>query len=382
MYYRMLSALTAIGMLAATSAQAQIKVGVTLSTTGPAASLGIPEKNTLSLVPKEIGGQKIEYIILDDASDTTTARKNIEKFTTENNVDVVVGSSITPATLAMTEVAARSRTPVISLAAGIVLIQPQDENKRWIFKTPYNDGNIAAAVVEHMARNGVKKVAHIAFNDAYGESWATEFEKVAKAKGLEVVAAEKYNRTDTSVTAQILKIISAKPDAVLIIAAGTPAVLPQATLKERGFKNRIYQTSGVINNEFLRVGGKNVEGTLLPGGPVIVVDQLPDGHPAKKPSQEYKKSYEAAFGANTLSTFGANAWDAILILQAAIPEALKKAKPGSVEFRVALRDAIESVKNLPTTHGVVTMTPQDHNGYSLEAPAMITVKDGNWALAK
>lgn len=372
----------AAGLLWSSSVAAQIKIGVTLSTTGPAASLGIPEKNTMALMPSTIAGQPVEYIILDDASDTTTARKNAEKLISENKVDVVIGSSITPNTLAMTEVAAKAQTPIVSLAAGIILIQPQDDNKRWVFKTPYNDANIAHTVARHMQAAGVKTVAHIAFNDAYGESWVGEFEKVAKDKGLKIVAGEKYNRADTSVTAQILKIMTTSPDAVLIVAAGTPGVLPQAALAERGYKGRVYQTSGIINNEFLRVGGKNVEGTLLPGGPVIVVDQLPDGHPAKKVSLEYKSKYEAANGAGSLTTFGANAWDAMLIVQAAIPKALAKAKPGTPEFRVALRDAIEGVSGLATTHGIVTMSPADHNGYALDAPAMITITNGKWSLAK
>jgi branched-chain amino acid transport system substrate-binding protein len=372
----------AVGVTVAAPAFAQIKVGITLSTTGPAASLGIPEKNTVALMPKTIAGKTVDYIVLDDASDTTTARKNTEKFVNEDKVDVIIGSSTTPATLAMTEAAARARTPVVSLAAGVVLVHPMNENKRWIFKTPYNDSIIASAVSRHMARNHLKSVGVIAFNDAYGESWANEFDKAAKEHNVKIVASEKYNRTDTSVTAQALKIMAARPDAVLIIASGTPAVLPQATLLERGYKGKIYQTSGVINNDFLRVGGKNVEGTLLPAGPVIVVDQLPADHPAKKPSTEYKAKYEAAQGPGTLTTFGANAWDAILILQSAIPKALEKAQPGSAEFRAALRDAIENVHNLPATHGIINMTPSDHNGFSIDAPAMITIKNGQWAFAK
>jgi branched-chain amino acid transport system substrate-binding protein len=382
MRFRLILTSFAVALGLAGPAAAQIKVGVTLSTTGPAASLGIPEKNTVALMPKSIGGRQIEYIVLDDASDTTTARKNTEKFVTENNVDVIVGSSTTPNTLAMIEVAARSRTPLISLAAGVVLIHPMDDNKRWVFKTPYNDSIIAHAVARHMTEAGAKTVGVIAFNDAYGESWFNEFDKVAKDKRLQIVASEKYNRTDTSVTAQILKIISARPDAVLIIASGTPAVLPQATLVERGYRGKIYQTSGVINNDFLRVGGRNVEGTLLPGGPVIVVDELPDSHPAKPPSAGYKTKYEAAHGPGSLTTFGANAWDAMLILQDAIPRALQKAQPGTAEFRVALRDAIETVRELPATHGVINMSPTDHNGFSLDAPVMITVRNGRWGLAR
>jgi branched-chain amino acid transport system substrate-binding protein len=370
------------GLLASGAASAQIKIGMTVSTTGPGAAIGTPMKNTVPLMPETIAGQKVEYIVLDDASDTTNARRNTEKLIAEHNVDVILGTSSTPGTLAMTEVAARAKTPVMGMGAGVVLIRPMDENKRWIFKMPYDDSIIARLVANHMAENGVKSVAVISFNDAYGESWLTEFEKVAKENKIPVVGVEKFNRTDTSVTAQVLKTIAARPDAVLVIASGTPAVLPQATLVERGYKGKIYQTSGVISNDFLRVGGKNVEGTLIPSGPVVVVDELPEGNPAKRVGVEFKQKYEALYGAGSMTTFAGNMWDAILVVEAAVPKALEKAKPGTEEFRVALRDAIENVQNVPATHGLITMSAENHNGFSVEAPVMITVKNGRWALAQ
>ncbi|MGD9942309.1 MAG: ABC transporter substrate-binding protein [Burkholderiaceae bacterium] len=373
--------LTVAFCIAATSVAAQIRVGITLSTTGPAASLGIPEKNTVALYPETIGGQKIEYVVMDDATDTTAARRNTEKFVADG-VDVIIGSSTSPGTLAMIEVAAKSRTPVISLAAAVRLVWPMDDQKRWIFKMPYNDSIIAEAAVLHMVKTGIKTLGHIGFNDAYGESWYLELAKYAEKHGVKIVVSEKYNPKDTSVTAQALKIIAANPDAVMTVGSGTPAVLPQATLLERGYKGKFYQTSGVINNEFLRVGGKSVEGTLLPSGPVIVVDELPESHPARNPSLDYKKRYEAVHGPGTITTFGGNAWDAILVLQKAIPDALKAAKPGTVEFRSALRDAIESIKGLPATHGAINMTASDHNGFSADAPVIITIRNGKWALAR
>jgi branched-chain amino acid transport system substrate-binding protein len=364
------------------SANAQIKIGMTLATTGPAASLGIPEKNTATLYPATIAGQKVEYIILDDATDTTTARKNVEKLTSEDRVDAIIGPSTSPTSLAVIEVAAKSQTPLISLGAAIRIVTPMDDQKRWIFKTPYNDTSVAEASVLHMIKNGIKTLGHIGYNEAYGESWYQELKKAAEKHNLKIVATETFSPKDTSVTAQILKIMATNPQAVIVVGAGTPAVLPQATLVERGYKGKIYQTAGVINNDFLRVGGKNVEGTLLPSGPVIVVDQIPASNAAKKPALDYKQKYEAKFGPGTLTTFGANAWDAMLILQQAIPVALKRAKPGTVEFRTALRDAIEGVRNLPTTHGMMNMSPTDHSGYAADAPVIITITGGKWAYAK
>jgi len=240
----------ALAALAVPSAQAQIKVGVTLSATGPAASLGIPERNTFQLLPKVIAGQKVDYIVLDDGSDTTRARQNAEKLVNEDKVDVIIGSTTTPNSLAMIEVASRSQTPNISLAASARIVEPVDKDRFWVFKTPQTDRLMANAITTHMGTNGVKTVAYIGFNDAYGEGWWSEFGTLAEARKIKVVANERYSRTDTSVTGQVLKIMAANPDAILIGASGTPAVLPQATLKERGYKGKIYQTHGVANADF------------------------------------------------------------------------------------------------------------------------------------
>lgn len=366
----------------ALTANAQIKVGVILSTTGPAASLGIPEKNTVSLFPTSIGGQKVEYLVLDDATDTTTARRHTEKLTSEDRVDVIIGTSTSPASLAMIEVAATSRTPMISLAASGRLVLPMDDQKRWVFKMPYNDSITAESALQHMVKSGIKTLGFIGYAEAYGESWLQETVKAAEKFRVKMVATERFNPKDTSVTAQVLKVMAAKPQAILIVGAGTPAALPHTTLIERGYKGKIYQTPGVINNDFLRVGGKSIEGALIPSGPVVVVNEIPDSNPAKKPGLEYKQKYEAAFGAGTTTTFGANAWDAMLVLQRAVPVALKKQKPGSPDFRAALRDAIEGVKNLPATHGMINMSPSNHNGFDADAPVMLTISGGKWAALK
>jgi branched-chain amino acid transport system substrate-binding protein len=365
-------------MFAGQSALADIHVGVTVSATGPAASLGIPEKNTFSLMPKTIAGQKVNYIILDDASDTTTAVANTRKLITEHKVDVVVGSTVTPNSLAMIDAVAEAQTPMISMAASARIVEPVDAKKKWVFKTPQNDIMMALAIASHMQAQGVKTVAYIGFADAYGEGWYGEFNKVASSKGLSIVANERYNRTDTSVTGQVLKIMAAKPDAILIGGSGTPAALPQKTLKERGYAGKFYQTHGVANQDFLRVGGKDVEGTFLPAGPVLVVDQLPADHPAKKSAKDYVTKYEAAFGKGTVSTFGGHAWDAGLLLQAAIPVALKKGQPGSPAFRAALRDALEAVKELPAAHGVFNMSANDHLGLDQRARVMVKIDKGQW----
>ncbi len=371
-------ALAATALLAST-AFAQIKVGITLSATGPAASLGIPQKNTVSLLPREVAGQKIEYIVLDDASDTTTAVKNTRKFIDQDKVDLVIGSSITPNSLAMIDVVAENQTPMISMAASTLIVEPVDAKRAWAFKTAQNDAQMASAIAGHMAGHGVKTVALIGFADAYGDSWVKEFGKAAEAGGLKVVLTERFARTDQSVTGQVLKITGANPDAVLVIGSGTPAALPVRALKERGYKGKLYQTHGAANADFLRVCGKDCEGTYLPVGPVLLADQLPDSNPIKKPALEYKSAYEKAFGGQ-VSSFGGYMWDAYLIFAHAAPEALKQAQPGTPAFRKALRDAIVTTRNLATSQAVVNMTPTDHLGLDQRARVMAQIVDGKWKL--
>ena len=371
-------ALAAAAALMAPSAYAQIKVGVSISTTGPAASLGIPEKDTVSLFPAEIAGQKVQYIVLDDASDATQAVKNARKLVSEDKVDLLIGSSITPTSLAMLEVAAETETPMITIAGAARIVEPMDAKRRWVFKTTQHDGQMAAAITQHMSNNGVKTMGFIGFADAYGEGWWSEVNKVAGPRKIKVVANERFARTDTSVTGQVLKMVSANPDAILIAGSGTPAALPQKALRERGYKGKIYQTHGVANSDFLRVCGADCEGTFLPAGPMLVVNQLPDTNPVKKSAQTYVTKYTGAFKKESLSTFGGHAWDAAMLLQEAARTAVPKAKPGTKEFRAALRDSLEGIKNLPASHGIFNMSPTNHQGLDQRSQVMVRIEKGAW----
>ena len=377
---KLVTALAAALSIGATGvALADINVGVTLSATGPAASLGIPEKNTFDLLPTTIAGEKVNWIVLDDASDTTKAVQNAKKLIGENKVDVVVGSTITPASLAMVDAASESETPMISMAASARIVDPANPKTRWIFKTPQSDALMADAIAVSMKANGVKTLGYIGFADAYGDGWLAEMRRSAQTAGIKIVAEEKYNRADPSVTGQVLKLISANPEAILIGAAGTPGATPQKELVARGYKGKIYQTHGVGNPDFLRVVGKDGNGTLLPIGPMLVYEQLPDSNAVKKVAADYVGKYEKKFGVR--ATFGGHLWDAYLLLAQAIPEALKKAKPGTPQFRAALRDALET-SNVAGVHGVFVMSANDHNGFDNRARVMIRIDDGKWVLQK
>ncbi len=364
--------------LAAGSAMADVTIGVSVSATGPAASLGIPEKQTIALLPATVGGEKVKYIVLDDATDPSTAVKNARKLTGEDKVDAIIGSSVTPTSMAILEVAVETKTPQLAMAP----VPPAGDKAPWIFSTPQSFNLMAVAIAQHMVANNVKTVGFIGYADPYGELWLKALQGAVEGKGISIVAVERYQRADTSVAGQALKLISAKPDAVLIAGSGTPAVLPQSTLIERGYKGKFYQTHGIANRDFLRVGGKNVEGTIFPVGPMLLAEGLPDNHPSKKPALEYIKVYEGAHGAHSRSTFGGHGWDAYLLLNRAVPEALKKAKPGTPEFRVALRDALENIKELPAVHGVFSMSPTNHNGFDGRAAVMATIENGDWKFLK
>ena len=378
---RIAAALLAVSMaVLVVPCSAQIRIGVTISSTGPAASLGIPEKNTIELLPREIAGMSVQYIVLDDASDTTTAVTNTRKLATEDRVDAIIGSTTTPNSLAMLPVLGETHTPTISLASSNRIIEPMDANRAWMFKTPQTDVMMATAIAEDMSDHGVKTMAFIGFSDALGESFYNEVSKFAELRHIKVVASERFASRDTAVTAQVLKIIAAEPDAVVIGASGTPAATPVKALAERGYKGRIYHNHGVANRDFLRVCGKDCDGTFLPTGPVMVAAQLPDTNPVKKAALDFVKRYESRYGAGSVAAFAAYTWDAGLLLQRAIPIALKKAQPGTPEFRGALREALEGVRDLPTTNGVVNMSASDHLGLDQRARVMVTISGESWHL--
>lgn len=369
-------------LLLAAAVQADVKVGVIASSTGPTAVVGIPQKNTVALLPTEIAGQKIEYIVLDDASDPTNAVTGVKKLLSEHKVDALIGPTTTPAALAILDFVAESKTPLLTTVGSSAVVLPMDEKKKWVFKTTQNDDLIAEAVLAHMTAEGIKTIGFIGFNDPYGENWFKVFAPMVEKAGIRLVASERFNRTDQSVTGQVLKVMTAKPDAVFIAATGGPAVLPQAGLLDKGYKGKVYQTHGVATNDFIRLGGKAVEGTLMAGGPMLVAGDLAASNPIKAVALGYIKAYEGNHGVGSMSTFGANTYDAGLLLQKSIPEALKKARPGSPEFRQALRDALEQAREVVGAQGIFNMTPQNHNGMDQRARVMMTVKGGKWTLLK
>ena len=364
---------------AALPVQAQVKVGLMVSATGPTTAIGVPQKNTGDLLPRKIGDTTIEYFQLDDGGDTTRAVQNAKKLIQENNIDALIGPSTTPNALAILDIIADAKVPVMATVGTSAVVEPLDAKKRWVFKTTQNDDLIAGALLKHMTKNGVKTIGFIGFNDPYGENWYKVFVPMAEKEGIKVVASERYGRTDPSVTGQTLKLMAAKPDAVLIAAVGGPAVLPQATLFDQGYKGRVYQTHAVATEDFIKLGKEKVEGTVLAAGPMLVIDEIPDSNPTKKVAQGYIAAYEKQFGSKP-ATFGANTWDGGLLLEKAIPIALKVGKPGTEAFRSALRDALEQARDVVGTQGVFNMSATNHNGMDERARVLVIVRDGKFRL--
>ena len=371
-------AAAAAALLAAAPALADVNIGVTLSLTGPASGLGIPVGNQFKLWPQTIAGEKVNLIILDDASDPGKGVSNARRFVTDDKVDMIFGGSITTVSAAIAPVAFEAKTTQISIAP--VGVPPDQE--RWVYRLPQGFAVMAFPIVEHMKKAGVKSVGFLGYTDAYGEGWLKEFTGQAEKAGIKVVAAERFARSDTSVTPQALKLVSANPDAMLVVATGSGAAMPHKAVIERGFKGKVYQTHAAATPDLVRIGGKDVEGAYVVSGPAVVAEQLPDNHPSKAVAVDFVNKYEAAYGKGSRNQFAGHSYDAKIMLEKILPVALKKAKPGTPEFRAALRDAVEGMGRTIFSHGVMNWTAQDHWGYTNETGVLLKVVNGQFVVEK
>ncbi|HLT25495.1 MAG TPA: ABC transporter substrate-binding protein [Zeimonas sp.] len=374
-------ALAGAAFVASMSAQAQVKIGVITSATGPTAFVGIPQKNSVALLPQKVGDLSIEYVSYDDASDSTQTVQLTKKLLGEERIDAMIGPSGSPNSMALLQFMAEARTPMLAPVGTGAVVVPMDANKRWVFKTHPNDDVISDGLIEAMKARGIQTVGFIGYNDPYGENWYRIFAPMAEKAGLKIVASERYSRQDTSVTGQVLKLVAAKPDAVLVAGVAAGAALPHVQLVDAGYKGAIFHTHGSASGAFIQIGGRKVEGALIVGPLLLVLNEIPDDVATKKVALEYVTAYEKQFGQQP-PIFGAGVYDAGLLLQHAIPEAAKKGKPGTPEFRSALRDALEGTHELVTSQGVVNMSAQDHSGYDKRGRVLLTVKDGKFSLVR
>jgi branched-chain amino acid transport system substrate-binding protein len=370
-----LAAAAGVGATFAPQALADLTIGVSIALTGPTSALGIPTKNGIALWPKEIAGEKLNVIVLDDATDPTTAVKNTRKFINEDKVDLIVGSVATPVAAAMADVAAEGKTVQLMLSP----VNLPEGKGAWSFRMPQSAAVMAIPIVEHWKKNGVKTYGFLGYADAYGEAWLKDIAPLAEKAGIKQVAVERFARTDTAVTGQALKLMSANPDAILVVASGSGAAMPHKGLVERGYpKAKIYQTHGAATMDLIRVGGADVEGSFVSSGPAVVAEKLPETNASKKLGVQYKTEFEKAYGKGSANQFGAHAFDVVIVLQKAVPIALKKGKPGTPEFRAALKEAFETMGRTPVSQGVLNWTATDHFGFLPETGVLLKVAGGDW----
>jgi branched-chain amino acid transport system substrate-binding protein len=373
----MLATALALCAIPARAQTSEITIGISISTTGPAAALGVPERNALEFVPKEIAGVPLKVIVLDDGGDPTNATTNARRFVTESKADAIMGSSTTPPTIAVSNVANEAGIPHLSLAPFPVT----PERAKWSVVLPQPVPIMGKVLYEHMKAHNVKTVGYIGYSDSYGDLWFNDFKTQAVPMGLTLVDEERFARPDTSVAGQVLKLVAANPDAVLVGASGTAAGLPQTSLRERGYKGLIYQTHGAASMDFIRIAGPAAEGVIMASGPVMNPEGQPDSALTKKPGLALNSAYEAKYGPNTRSQFAGHSYDAFEVLKRVIPAALKTAKPGTVEFREAIRQAFLSEREIAASQGVYNWTEKDRSGLDDRSRIILTVKDGKYVPA-
>jgi branched-chain amino acid transport system substrate-binding protein len=370
-------ALPALAVPAAAQTK-EITIGITITTTGPAAALGIPERNALEFVPKEIAGVPLKVIVLDDGGDPTNATTNARRFVTESKADIIMGSSTTPPTVAVSNVANEAHVPHIGLAP--FPITP--ERAKWSVSMPQPIPIVGKVMYDHMKAHNIKTVGYSGYSDSYGDLWINDIKKQGEPMGIKVIDEERFARPDTSVTGQVLKLIAANPDAILVGASGTAAALPQTELRNRGYKGLIYQTHGAASMDFIRIAGKAAEGVLMASGPVMDPEDQPDSALTKKPGMALVKAYEAKYGPHSRSQFAGHSYDAFQVLERIVPVALKKAKPGTQEFREAIREALLTEREIAASQGVYNFTEKDRYGLDDRSRILLTVKDGKYVLVK
>jgi branched-chain amino acid transport system substrate-binding protein len=372
---RLFAAAAVAGLLGISAqAQAQIKFGAILSISGPGAAMGVGYKGAFDFFPKEIAGQTVEYIVRDDATDANTAYTAAQKMISEDHIDAFIGPSLAASDAAVAPLANQAHVPMIAMA-------PYEYDPA---KQPYtfNDAQplslMVSAVFTYMQAHGVKKIGYIGFSDGWGDQVLAATKRFAETDEIKILADERYARTDTSAEAQVLKLMSVRPDAVMMGNSATPAALPVVALRHRGFKGTIYGNHGIVSPAFIKVGGAAVEGVVAVTSPVVVYDQLPANNPVKPVATAFMAEYTKQFGPQSASPFAGYSYDAMLLLKHAVPTALQAGKPGTEAFREGLRTALEATHGLVGVSGVYDMSPTNHNGQDARAAVLVEVKDGAW----
>jgi branched-chain amino acid transport system substrate-binding protein len=363
-------------------ARADILVGFVTGLSGPVSSIGIANAKGIAAGQAyvgEIGGEKLRVIQLDDGSDPTASARNARKLVEQEKVDILVGTSGAPQTLAMATAAIEMKVPMIAVSP--IAPVPAGEGGPWVVQTPQPTPLLVQGIVDHMKARGLKTVAFIGFSDAFGDLMYDALLQSAKAADIKVIANERYARSDSSVTAQVLRALAAHPEAIMLGGTGTPGALPVIALSERGYKGPLYGNHGLISSDFLRLAGKAANGIICPTGPVTAAEQLPASNPIQKVALDFRASFEKANGEAPTDSFSSYSFDGWLVLTDAARRAVATgAKPGSPEFRTALRQALFATKEVIGTQGVYTFTPADRHGVDDRSRILVQIEDGKYKL--
>jgi branched-chain amino acid transport system substrate-binding protein len=372
---RLFAAAAAVAFLGVSAeAQAQIKLGAILSISGPGAAMGVGYKGAFDFFPKEIGGVPVEYIVRDDATDANVGFTAAQRMISEDHIDAFIGPSLTATDAAVAPLANQAHVPMLAMAP----YEYDPAKQPYTFSDAQPLSLMMAAVFKYMQAHGVKQIGYIGFSDGWGDQVLAATKQWSQTDGMTILADERYARTDTSAEAQVLKLMSVHPEAIVMGTSATPAALPVVALRHRGFKGGLYGNHGIVSPAFIKVGGAAAEGVIAVTSPVVVYDQLPDSNVVKPVAAAFMADYTKQFGPQSINPFAGYSYDAMLLLKNAIPIALKAGKPGTEEFRVALRDALEKTHELVGVSGVYDMSPTNHNGQDARAAVLVEVKDGAW----
>jgi branched-chain amino acid transport system substrate-binding protein len=380
---RFAGAAAVAAFLAGPAHAGEVKLGLILSLSGPISSIGVPYEKGIKAWEAgnhdKIGGNTLKVIEIDDASNADAASRAAKKLVEEDHVDVLMGTAGTPGSLAIYSVAAEAHVPMLFTGNGSVPGPAGD----WEITIPQPTPLMVSADIAYMKAHNIHRVAFIGFSDVWGDTVYNALLQTAKPAGIEVISNERYARPDTSVTPQILKIMALHPDAVLTGGSGSPGALPHLALAERGYTGPEFASHAVVNSEFVRVGGKAVEGVIAPTGPEVVAEQLPDSNPIKAVSMEYRKLFKEANGVEATDAFPCYAYDAFLLMADGIKRvAAKGIAPGTPEYRTALRDALVSTHELVGTQAVYDFTPGQRFGTDDRSRVLVQLEHGKWQLVQ
>lgn len=354
------------------------KIGAIFDITGPASSLGVPERDSVLLWEKQvnakggINGHPVKVIIEDNESNETKAVQAAKKLIEVDKVLAIAGPSTTGTSMAIIDTVQKNQIPTVSAAAGSAIVSPVDQ-RTWVFKSAQSDSVVVEKIIDYLKSTNTKKVAFLSMNNAFGDGGRKVFETAAPENGIEIVAMEKFGATDNDMTPQLTKIKSSNPDAVVVWAIPPSASILTKNYRQLQINVPLIHSHGIGNQTFIDLAQNAANGVIFPVGRLLVAESLPDNDPQKNVLTNYAQSYESEFK-QPRSTFGGHAYDSVSLIAAAIEKAGAD--------RAKIRDELEKIQNYAGISGVFNMSPQDHNGLQKDALMMIKIENNKWTILK